>query len=468
MNQTKTTNFLTIILALCALVASVAYIWQYLNSRQNDQSTIWYQQYGHIVERSGKSVVAIESQQPTGINGLSAGSAGSGFIIDSAGYIVTNEHVVHLADRIQVTLADKRQYIAEIIGVDTRSDIAVLKIDAEDLSSLPIGSTDQLAPGQIVIVMGNPMGTASDGKAVATFGHINRLNQSLDSGIDLQTSRYYNNLIQTDAITLPGSSGGPLLNELGFAVGIITAMSANQSNQNLFGFAITLDKQTLEKIEQLKSGRQPEHAFMGVILARNIDQVTQERLGLKEISGALVASPMLGFPAHKAGILTGDLIRAINSRRVYSSNELISYIDSYRSNEVIHVELIRAVGDKAETTTIPVRLTTRNENDVKGYRWESEHDSILVWGMEIKPLTPWRKTFMNLSQAHKGVLVYGVEPDSPALSQNIKLGSIIIQIGDDVVTNIHDFIEIAKKYSEQIPQIKILQLQPSLEVREDI
>jgi len=356
MNPASKTNALTVLLAVSGLVAAVTFVQQYNRSLKTDNMEIWYEHYGHVVERVSKSVVALEVELERAGSNIMDQNCGSGFIIDPAGYIVTNEHVIQHSKRIRVILLDKRQYVAVVVATDPFADLAVLKIEADDLTALPFGPMDMLTPGQIVIAMGNPLGTAADGRAVASFGHINRLNQNLRSALDHETSRTYHNLIQTSAVTLPGNSGGPLVNTMGQAVGIVSAVAGLEHQ---FGFAITLDSGTIDKIEKLKQGRTIAYPCLGVNLASMVDRNTQERLGLKELSGALVAYVFPQLPARKAGIRPGDLIRAVNSRRIYSPNELIERINQCQPNEIIRIELLRGAVGRSRLLTIPVELTAQ-------------------------------------------------------------------------------------------------------------
>jgi len=358
MKQTKT-NILTMILAVTALAASVTYIaryWQGLTVDLQADWAEWQSQYGDIAERS---VVAVSAEQETTDIGQIVQNSGSGFIVDPAGFIVTNEHVIHNPGRITVTLADKRKYIAKVIGFDRRDDIAVLKIDADNLPALRIGDTEQLAPGQLVVAMGNPLGTGSDGKAVATYGRINRLNCTLGPGIDRANDRYYDNLIQSGAIVHPGSSGGPLLDKHGLAVGITTAMGRALQSGQAFGFAITLDKNTLEAIEKLKQGRTLSHAFLGVGTAE-LDDKNQKRLGLNEISGALVTVTLANSPADTAGILPGDFLKMIDGQQIYSPHDLTSYINNCQPGQQIEIKLLRGNTGKSEELTVNAKLTVRD------------------------------------------------------------------------------------------------------------
>ena len=454
---------LVLLLTLCATVALAWYAsrqWRAFNISAGES---WQKEFAPIIAGAAKSVVAIETEQRT-VVGLTIKNAGSGFIIDSAGYILTNEHVVHEAESIRITLGDKRRFVAQLVGGDARTDLAVLKIDAANLPASEIVPVDDLTVGQVVIALGNPLGTGSDGKAVCSFGLINRLDQRLSDSPDDRNDRYYDNLIQTSAVTLPGSSGGPLIDEQGRTIGINTAMGAGVQTGRHYGFAIPLNRPIIHKISQLKAGISSHYAFLGIEVAEP-DEKTQERLGLKDISGALVSLSLLDSPAQQAGIRSGDVVRTINHEKIFSRNDVISYVNRCRPEQVIEIELLRAIPDqpgRAQEITIATALATRSLRDLRGYQQEARVDSKVIWGMELKTLTAWRRLKMNLDPTQGGVLIYDVMPGSQAERRGIRPGSIIVALGKDKVDNLADFAIVTKMY-RFMPHIELLAQRPSLD-----
>jgi len=455
---------LIVILSICAICSATIYIWNFLSATGTEEIAGWKKQLSPVIEKANQAIVALEADQPLGDRGLIARNCGSGFIIDPAGLILTNEHIIHGAQRIIATLADQRKYQANLLASDMRSDIALLKIDADNFICLAIAPPEQLAIGQLVIALGNPLGTGSDGTAVATFGRINRLKQKLNPPLDDENDRFYDNLIQSDARILPGSSGGPLINELGQAIGINTAIATALVSGRQFGFAITLDETALGKIAHLETGRTKEYAFMGVETSE-IDEYTQKMLGLKDLSGVKVRLVLPGSPAQTASLQTGDVIRAIDGRRMHSPDELISCLNHYQVGQTVAIDILRPSLTNyitAEEITIPVRLAQRTLADLKGYKHEAKLNSIIAWGMEVKSLTSWRKYKLNLPPNQTGVLVYQVKPGSPADRKGIKAGAVIIKIAQQYnVVDLADFGDIARKY-RTIPTMELLPAQPTL------
>jgi serine protease Do len=436
-----------ILLPIVALgLAAVVLLLRRYDTASREPSPDWAQSAAGVVQTASKSVVAIETEQFSSKKRLTIRNAGSGFILSRSGLILTNEHVIHQADAVRVTLHDQKSLPAIIVGADVRTDMAVLKIDAGDLEPLPFAPTDSLVIGQPVIALGNPMGTGSDGQAVATFGLICRLDCSLNPDIDPQNDRFYDNLVQTTAITLPGSSGGPVINIAGQAIGLNTAVGAVVHSEKQFGFAIALDDLIRKRIELLKNGKDVPHAFLGASLAENVDPRIAKNLGMDDLSGALVESAMLGFPAQQAGIQTNDLIREIDGKSVLSHQKLMSILNHAMPRQSIRIGLLRSDPGRPGSSirlTLPVTLALRKSADLKGYAEEAALDYLTLWGMHLKPLTPWRKDKLQLPIQQSGVLVYDLDGDSPARRLGIVPGCVITAIDNHPVRSLDDLARLA-------------------------
>jgi len=449
--KSEPNNSFVLILAICALVASAVYIWRFTQG-PFDKYALWQKELGPVAQKAAKAVVAIETDQKVRRRVVLEKNAGSGFIIDTKGYIVTNEHVVHGAQTIYVTLADKRRFFGRLIAGDPRSDIALIKIDADNLHVLPFGKTDDLAPGQVVITLGNSLGTGADGKAVVTFGRITRLNQRLSPEIDQQNDRFYDNLIQTDAITEPGNSGGPLIDEHGGVIGLLTAMGSSVDSAERFGFAIALDGKNLRIIDQLKQSKLVQHAFLGVLTDR-VDEAASKRLDIKDVSGALVAEVLLGSPAQISDIQIGDVIRGLDGARIYSPIDLISQISRSEPGRRMDVDILRGSKGRSEKFSVGVTLAVRTLTDRNGYMEEAALKGKTVWGMQVKPLTNWRRGKLGIGLNHPGVVVYRVEPGTESYRRGIKAGFVVTGVAKYKVDNLTDFAILAEKY-QFLPQIE--------------
>ncbi|MFH1245641.1 MAG: trypsin-like peptidase domain-containing protein, partial [Candidatus Omnitrophota bacterium] len=248
---------------------------------------------------------------------------GSGFIIDAEGYILTNQHVVQDADKITVTLPDGRNCAAELKGSDMRSDLAVIKIEAQNLPVLKLGDSDGVRIGQWAIALGNPYGFAvGSAEPTVTVGIISALNRSLPQ---MYQSRNYTDLIQTDAAINPGNSGGPLVNIKGEAIGINVAIFTTSGGNVGIGFAIPINdaKQILTR---LISGEKVLYGWVGLSV-QDMDEQLAEYFGISDRQGALVMKVLEGSPAQKAGFKEGDVIKKFAGQACMDVKSLLREIN---------------------------------------------------------------------------------------------------------------------------------------------
>jgi len=440
----NTPNVRLFLLLIIAWIASMWMFWQAWPCREQIEAEMFQDHFRPVVQDVARAVVALETEQDRAFK-LVAKNAGTGFIIDPAGFIVTNEHVIHDADTIRVTLTDKRCFVAKLIAADVRGDLAVIKIPADNLPALPLPDNHQLTPGQFVVAVGNPLGTAADGVATVTFGRISRLNQQLTTPLDPANDRFYHNLILSTALTLPGSSGGPLVNQQGQLIGINTAVATLSNSEEQFGFAIAVDSACRDTLERLKNGNLIAHAFLGVE-TQDLDNHAAQLLDLDEVSGALVRHVFLGSPAQKADIRAADLIRAIDGQPIRNRQELIADINARPPGQTVQILLLRPTPAKPAALTRYATLTKRSPDDIKGYAAEAALPTKAAWGLHVIDLTPWRRRTMNLPPAQPGVLILAVKSPSPAASKGLKPGQLITAIGQDKVDNLADFDIVANKY----------------------
>jgi serine protease Do len=269
---------------------------------------------------------------------------GSGFIISPDGYILTNHHVAGNASKIVVTMTDGKRYDAEIIGSDMVSDVALLKINAENLPYLKLGNSDDIITGEWVIAFGNPFGLFDlNARPTVTVGVVSNYGINFLHP-DEPFNRIYRNMIQTDAAISSGNSGGPLLNALGEVIGmntIIYSTATNRQGAGSIGIGFSIPINRVKKIvELLKSKKELDRSFYTGIDAREIDEGIQRYLGISEQSGVVVFGYQSNSPAEKAGIKLGDIIIAVDGEKVNKLDDYLIYInDSF-------------VGDKKELTII--------------------------------------------------------------------------------------------------------------------
>jgi S1-C subfamily serine protease len=270
---------------------------------------------------------------------------GSGFILSADGRIMTNAHVVEGASTVTVTLKDGRTFEGEVVGVDPVTDVAVVQIESNDLPSVTLGSTEDLAPGQWAIAIGNPLGLDN----TVTAGIISAIDRSSNQvGIPDKRVQF----IQTDAAINPGNSGGPLLNDRGEVIGMNTAIRANAQG---LGFAIPIE--TAKRIaDQLFTTGEVQHPFLGiqmVSLTPNMRTSLSEELGIKvtQDTGVLIVRVMEGSPAEAAGMQRGDIIQSIKGKQVQSPVEVQAQVERSEIGEPIEVVVLR----NGSTETLQVR-----------------------------------------------------------------------------------------------------------------
>ncbi|MGB3293279.1 MAG: HhoA/HhoB/HtrA family serine endopeptidase, partial [Phormidesmis sp.] len=276
---------------------------------------------------------------------------GSGFILSADGQLLTNAHVIEGADEVNVTLKDGRTFTGQVIGTDPVTDVAVIKIEATDLPVAPLGTAENLLPGQWAIAIGNPLGLDN----TVTAGIISALDRTSNQvGITEKRVQF----IQTDAAINPGNSGGPLLNANGEVIGMNTAIRANAQG---LGFAIPIE--TAKRIaDQLFETGEVQHPYLGIQMV-NLDPEMRERinqdegLGLKidEDRGVVIVRVMPGTPAESAGLQRGDVIKRINNTEVLDVTQVQSQVDRGGIDKALQVEVVRA-GKRQKVDVKPTTL----------------------------------------------------------------------------------------------------------------
>jgi serine protease Do len=265
-------------------------------------------------------------------------NTGSGFIIRADGYILTNSHVVRGAAKIKVRLSDKRVFAGAVVGVDNFSDLAVVKIDAKDLPTAKLGTSNTLRPGDFAIAIGSPLGFDH----TVTFGIISAVGRTVT---DVNGNI---NFIQTDAAINPGNSGGPLLNLDGEVVGVNTAIQANAQN---IGFSIPIDV-AKTVVDDLINHKKILRPWLGIAM-QEVDEVMAKSLGLPaETKGVVVAQVMDGSPGQAAGLERGDVIEKIDGKDVVASKEVQELVRSHRVSDTLHFFILRNKAGKAISVNI--------------------------------------------------------------------------------------------------------------------
>jgi serine protease Do len=350
---------------------------------------------------------------------------GSGFVISSDGYILTNNHVVDDANQIKIKLSDGKEYDAKVVGRDPKTDLALLKAEGvSGLQSLQLGDSDSLKVGNWVVAIGSPFGL----EQTVTAGIVSAKGRVIGSGP-------YDNFIQTDASINPGNSGGPLLNTEGEVIGINTAIFSQSGGNVGIGFAIPVNM-AKEIVPQLKDKGHVTRGWLGV----GIQKVTPElskSFGLKDEKGALVSQVAKGGPADKGGIETGDVIVEFNGKKVSDSNDLPRMVASIPVGKTVAVKVLR--GGNVVDREVKIGEMEQKEEVADS----STHKPL---GMTVQNITPEIAKGLGL-KSETGILVASVVPGSPAAKADIRSGDVIQQINKKPVKDVEDFkqkIESAK------------------------
>lgn len=353
---------------------------------------------------------------------------GSGFIIDEEGYILTNQHVVEDADKITVTLPDGRKFEAEIKGSDARSDLAVIKIEAQDLPVLKLGDSDEVQIGQWAIAVGNPYGFAvGSAEPTVTAGIISALHRSLP-----QTSYQrgnYTDLIQTDAAINPGNSGGPLVNLKGEVIGINVAIFSPSGGSIGIGFAIPVNA-AKNILSRLIAGKKVLYGWLGISI-QDINEELTEYFGLADQQGALVLKVLEESPAEDAGFKEGDVIRKFAGKEIKDVRALLREVGKTEVGKVVKVEVIR----EERTLTLKVKVGERPEDFEEIVKAAEE----TTWrGMGVAEITSELSRRYRISTS-EGIVVTHVESGTPASEAGLMPGDVLISINRQRIKNMKDY-----------------------------
>ncbi|HUO04331.1 MAG TPA: DegQ family serine endoprotease [Candidatus Binataceae bacterium] len=343
---------------------------------------------------------------------------GSGVIVSSDGFILTNNHVVGNAESIHVTLMDKREFTAKVIGKDPKTDLALIKIDTKE--SLPVatlGDSDAMQIGDWVVAIGNPFGFS----LTVTAGIVSAKGRILGGD--------YDDYMQTDASINPGNSGGPLFDTNGQVVGINTAIYSPTQTNNGIGFAIPINM-AKNVMEQLKAHGHVIRGWLGVEIQEVTPDLAQS-FGLPKPEGALIAGVDKTGPAAKGGIERGDIVMKFNGHDVHDEHELPALVAQTPIDAEVPVEIIR----NGNHMNLKVTIGERKETQVVANKGEEAGGS---WGIQVTDITPEIAQQLHL-ESTKGVLVRHVNQDSPAADAGLRPGDIILEINHEKVESFDDF-----------------------------
>lgn len=368
---------------------------------------------------------------------------GSGVIINPAGYILTNNHVVDKATTVKVTLLDKREFTAKVVGADPQTDVAVVKIDASDLPALPLGNSDGARVGDLCFAIGNPFGYDH----TVTMGIVSAKGRSLEGQGHIQ------NFIQTDAAINPGNSGGALINARGQLIGMNTAIISGGSGfggeaGNIgIGFAVpvNLARNVMDQI--IKTGK-VSRGYIGVTLQPLSPELAQQ-FGLKDTHGAVVTDVSPSGPGEKAGLKSGDVITAINGAKVQDSNELTLAVTQHAPGETVSLDVYRNGQPQKVGVTLGQRPSglawaegKQGNGENEGGEENQQNGNSSARGITVQPLTPDLAQQVNVPPTTKGVIVTDVDQGSAAAESGIGQGDVITGVDRKPVATVQDFTRV--------------------------
>lgn len=364
-----------------------------------------------------------------GDSGSPKEGSGSGFIIDPAGYVLTNHHVVTGADRVTVTLSDGRVFKADVIGVDPAIDIALLQIHSRDpLPVAPLGNSDGLRVGEWVCAIGNPLGVYVHSVTVGVVSFLGR--KLFDHGLDA--------FIQTDAAISFGNSGGPLINARGEVVGITTAISAQAVN---IGFAIPIS-QVITVLPQLREHGSVARGYIAVGLT-NLTPELRHALGIAPQAGALIQDVMPDTPPEQAGLRPYDLVVRADGQPIRSDEELIRHVSNQSPGTITSLEVWR----DGLTRTVSVKLRERPLSPAIQRRSPRDADVRPVaqtspLGIKVRDLDVSTADHLRIPENIHGVLVSDVDPAGPAQSAQVRMNQVLIEINRRPIASASQYIAV--------------------------
>jgi serine protease Do len=355
---------------------------------------------------------------------------GSGVIVSPEGYILTNNHVIDGATDVRVTLSDKREFQAHIVGADPKTDVAILKIDAKELSPITIGDSSKVQVGDVALAIGNPFGVGQ----TVTKGIISATGRG---GLGIED---YEDFLQTDAPINPGNSGGALINDRGELVGINTAIISHGSGGSQgIGFAVpaNLARQVMDQV--LKNGH-VTRAYLG-IYPQDVTPAMAKAFGEKQSEGIVVGDVTPNSPASEAGIKTGDIVLEVNGKPVTDSNQLRMSISMMQPGTELKVRTLRNGAERDAT----VKLAEMPTESAKADSNDEEGGNKALDGVEVTNLNAHIAQELNIPTTTKGVVVTGIDPASKMADSGLQKGDVIQEVNHQPVNNVSEFQSAIRK-----------------------
>jgi serine protease Do len=371
-------------------------------------------------------------------------TVGTGLVIDSDGYILTNEHVVGEAEQIWVTTDDHKVYPAIVVGSDPRADLAMLKVPATGLPVVHFAK-EPVRRGQWAIALGNPYGYAGSGEMCMSVGVVSAVQRSL-SKLSAKENRLYNNLIQTTAEINPGNSGGPLFNLNAEVIGVTTAVILPQKQTNGIGFAMPVTPHLLSLVNALKEGREVVYAYLGVSVSTLTAQ-DRRSAGIDQEAGVRVESVEPDSPASAGSLRQGDIVLNVGGQATKDADAFVETVGCAPVDRPVPLDVCR----DGKRSTLHVKLVRRKlpqavvTRDSQRLRWR---------GMLLGPI-PKQWDFAHGKRPERGLMVLAIARDCPLVKQGISQGSIITTVAGQAVSTVADLQRIVNDTPQDRWQVQL-------------
>ncbi len=370
-------------------------------------------------------------------------SLGSGVIVDPNGYIITNNHVVSKADEIKVLLDNKRELKAKVVGVDPKSDVAVIKVEAQGLPIVPWANSDKLQVGEYVLAIGNPFG----------------LNQTVTMGIISAVGRAnvgiaeYEDFIQTDAAINPGNSGGALVNVRGELIGINTAIFSQSGGYMGIGFAVP-SNMVRSVMDQLIKGGKVVRGYMGVSI-QELSQDLAKQFGSPETRGVLITDVMVDSPAKRGKLERGDVIIEFDGHAVLNPTQFRNLVAQTAVGKKVHVKILRNGKQRDQEIMVVEQPLTVARAGAEPEEQEPRTEGVFA-GVEVRDLSSDLIRRFSVPRDKAGVLVVGVAQGSPSEEAGLRAGDVIAEINRKPITSNRDYSKVVGSLGPQDPALVLI------------
>jgi serine protease Do len=361
-------------------------------------------------------------------------SLGSGVIVSPEGYILTNNHVIEGATDVRITLSNKKQLQAKVVGADPKTDIAVLKVEGSGFPAITIGDSTKVQVGDYALAIGDPFGVGQ----TVTMGIVSAMNRG-NLGIE-----DYEDFIQTDAPINPGNSGGALINDRGELIGINTAIiSHGAGGSQGIGFAVPVNL-ARQVMDQIMDHGKVTRAYLGIVV-QDVTPAIAKAMGQSELRGALVGDVKSTSPAGHAGMQRGDIILEINGKQVSDSRELRMDISMMKPDSDVKLKVLR--DGKNNDMTVKLGELPNSQEQAKG---EDGTSKDALEGVTLENLDADSAKQLGLSPAAKGVVVSDIDPSSPLADSGLRRGDVIQEVNHQPVRNVSELNEAIRKGGKSV------------------